>query len=210
MLQAKAEMNTLVLTQIQETQTDWNKYSNPVLFIETFTHCSNAYLFIQCGHKHVNLYLMTSRKQNITKIKSRTLSSHEPYFIFISFLHFIFSVPEPAPSEPKDPDSPKGMPLDLVTEPVHTDSYSYMKRENKPKCPIPLRPEQSVTASQPYYISGKCQNSLGMYTQEGRLLTSPYLIFDQTSCFGLFFFLAMLVTKKVFMLHLGHAGTRLG
>lgn len=69
---------------------------------------------------------------------------------------FFFSAPELAPSEPKLSGSPKRMPLDPVTEPVHTDPYPYVKSENKPECPIPLRPEQSVAAGQPYYISGKC------------------------------------------------------
>lgn len=82
--------------------------------------------------------------------------NHILFYFFISSLHFIFSAPEPAPSEPKEPDSPKRKPLDLVTEPVHTDPYSYVKRESKPECPFPLRPEQSVIAGQPYYISGKC------------------------------------------------------
>ncbi|KAI5612810.1 zinc finger protein Gfi-1b isoform X1 [Silurus asotus] len=63
------------------------------------------------------------------------------------------AAPETAPSEPKAPDSPKGIPLVSEAAPVHTDSYSYVKHENKPECPIPLRPEQKVTAGQPYYIS---------------------------------------------------------
>ncbi|TSK72136.1 Zinc finger protein Gfi-1b [Bagarius yarrelli] len=63
------------------------------------------------------------------------------------------TVSEPPQTEPKESDPPKRMPLGAVREPVEAGRYSYVKRENKPECPIPLRPEQLVTAGHPYYIS---------------------------------------------------------
>lgn len=71
-------------------------------------------------------------------------------------MHVIFPVPGPVPAEAKEPDSPGSLQSGPLTEPSHTYPYAYIKDEDKTECPILSRPEPLVTASRPYYMSGKC------------------------------------------------------
>ncbi|XP_066502319.1 zinc finger protein Gfi-1b [Hoplias malabaricus] len=58
----------------------------------------------------------------------------------------------PVPSEAKEPDSPGSLQLGPLTEPSHTDRYTYIKGEEEPESPILSHPEPSVTATRPFFM----------------------------------------------------------
>ncbi|XP_072517971.1 zinc finger protein Gfi-1b [Salminus brasiliensis] len=65
----------------------------------------------------------------------------------------LLTTPLPVPPEAKEPDSPGSLQSGPLAEPSHTDPYAYIKGEDEPDCPILSRPEPTVTASRPYFMS---------------------------------------------------------